>query len=62
MRVLVNEIDGTIVGGPSDLGRYTIRLNATKLTEAEVGALIERLGHDQRIRFAGRSLIEEEAK
>ncbi|HLF10492.1 MAG TPA: hypothetical protein VJA26_04705 [Gammaproteobacteria bacterium] len=60
MRVLLNEIDGTIVGGPSDLGRYTVRLNATTLTAAQVGELIERLGHDRRIRFAGRSLMEGE--
>jgi hypothetical protein len=61
MRALVNEVNGTIVGGPSALGRYTIRLNATDLTADQVHDLIERLGKDERIRFAGRSLIEERA-
>lgn len=61
IRAVVNEMNGTIVGGPSALGRYTIKLNATDLTADQVHDLIERLGKDERIRFAGRSLIEERA-
>jgi len=32
------------------------------LTATDVGELIERLGRDERIRFAGRSMIEEQAE
>ena len=62
MRAVLSEVDGNIVAGPSPLGRYTIRLNATDLTATDVGELIERLGRDERIRFAGRSMIEEQAE
>lgn len=58
MRRLLNEIDATIVGGPSDLGRYTVQLNTTTSTVTQVGKLIEQLAGDRRIRFAGRSLMD----
>jgi hypothetical protein len=59
MRELLNEIGATIVGGPSDLGRYTIQLNDDDLTDDDVSKLVERLGDDERVRFAGRNLIED---
>jgi hypothetical protein len=60
MRELLSDIDATIVGGPSDLGRYTVRIGGNALTDQEVSALLERLSHDRRIRFAGRAMIDEE--
>jgi hypothetical protein len=60
MRALLNEIGATLVGGPSEIGRYTVRLESSELTEADVAALMQRLKRDTRVRFAGRSLIAEE--
>jgi hypothetical protein len=58
MRALLEEIGGTIVGGPSGLGRYTLRLDAEPLSDATVEALVRRLARDdERVRFAGRSFI-----
>lgn len=54
MRTLLREIDGTIVAGPSRVGRYTIELEAG-LEPAELAALLARLERDERLRFAGRS-------
>jgi hypothetical protein len=52
----VDEIGGRIVNGPTDLGRYTIELSST--SDAERNSLIETLGNDARVRFAGRNFIE----
>jgi hypothetical protein len=61
MRSLVREIRGTIVGGPSDIGRYTVLLDGPSSTDAEVAMLIDRLRNDRRVRFAGRVLTENRA-
>lgn len=58
---LLIEIDGSIAAGPSDLGRYTVRLEPDAGAGAgnanvDVDALLARLQADPRIRFAGRSL------
>lgn len=58
---LLAELDATIVGGPSELGRYTIRLSGRPLDDDELAALLARLGADERVRFAGRSFIENTA-
>lgn len=58
MRALLREIDATIVAGPTDIGRYTVRLEQTR-TDEELGRLIARLMRDERVRFAGRSFIGE---
>ena len=60
MRALLSDINATIVGGPSDIGRYTVSIGGNVATEADVSALLERLANDRRIRFAGRTMITEE--
>jgi hypothetical protein len=64
MRSLLNDIDATIVGGPTELGRYTVRLERRNAgdaqVDADVDALLERLARDPRVRFASRALLEEE--
>lgn len=55
MRALLAEIDGTIVAGPSRLGRYTVRLESGHTGDDEMDALIRRLLQDSRVRFAGRA-------
>lgn len=62
MRALLAEADGTIVGGPSSLGRYTVRLDSTELTESDVDELVRSLQLDERIRFAGPAFIAEDAE
>ena len=57
IRELLASINGTIIGGPSDLGRYTVRLSE-QLNDAELRALLARLNEDERVRFAGHSFIE----
>jgi hypothetical protein len=58
IQALLDEIGGTIAAGPTELGRYTVRLESTELTDAEVAALVTRLASDPRVRFAGRGLTE----
>jgi anti-sigma factor RsiW len=58
MQALLNDIDGEIVAGPSQLGRYSVRLAEGRATSANVTELLETLGADPRVRFAGRSLAE----
>ncbi len=60
MRALLSEINATIVGGPSEIGRYTVSIGGNAATEGDVSALLERLTSDRRIRFAGRTMIAEE--
>lgn len=47
------EIGAKLVGGPSEIGRYTFALDATAADAVET--LLETLRRDARIRFAGRS-------
>ncbi len=61
LRDVVTGIGGTLVAGPTALGRYTIRLE-NQPDDAEVDALIARLQRDPRVRFAGRSFIGNEGK
>jgi hypothetical protein len=56
MQALLAEINGSIAGGPTEAGRYTIRLDDTGVTDAQLDALVARLAADPRIRFAGRTL------
>ena len=56
MQALLAEIDGSIAGGPSEAGRYTIRLDDAKVTDARLDELVARLAADPRILFAGRTL------
>ncbi|HEX6999033.1 MAG TPA: zf-HC2 domain-containing protein [Gammaproteobacteria bacterium] len=52
VRALVRDIGGTIVAGPSEIGRYTVQLHGDA---HDVDAAIERLRGDERVMFAGRS-------
>jgi len=60
MPQLLDEIDGEIVAGPSTLGRYSVRISGAELTAAQLAKLLEPLGADPRVRFAGRALMEVE--
>jgi hypothetical protein len=56
IQALLAQIDGSIAGGPTEAGRYTIRLDDESVTDAQLDALVARLAADPRIRFAGRTL------
>lgn len=45
-----------LVGGPTELGRYTIALPSA--TGTEIDELVRELGADPRVRFAGRNFID----
>jgi hypothetical protein len=53
MRALLQDIGGTIVVGPSAVGRYTVRLNRRGDATGDRNALIASLQADPRVRFAG---------
>ena len=55
IREIVREIDGQLVAGPTELGRYTVSLAAD--SDSAAAAAIERLSGDPRIRFVGRNYI-----
>ncbi len=50
------EIGARLVGGPSEIGRYTFALEATAADAVET--VLETLRRDSRIRFAGRSYVD----
>jgi hypothetical protein len=58
IQALLQTVDGEIVAGPSELGRYGVRVRGGSVTDTEVTALIEKLAHDPRVRFAGRAFTE----
>ncbi len=58
IQALLHTVDGEIVAGPSEIGRYTVRIHDGSATDTEVAALIEKLAHDPRVRFAGRAFTE----
>lgn len=53
---LLNGIGVEIVAGPSEIGRYGVRLTHTPAGDAELARALERLANDPHVRFAGRSL------
>lgn len=57
MQQLLDSIGGEIVAGPSNLGRYTVRMREQR-SEAELRELVGILAADSRVRFAGPSLAE----
>ena len=59
MQGLLEEIDGSIAAGPTDAGRYRIRLDDSNLTDAQLDALVARLAKDPRVRVAARALTAE---
>jgi hypothetical protein len=58
MQALLDEIGGEIVAGPSELGRYSVRVAAGPADAAHVRELLDVLAGDSRVRFAGRSLFQ----
>jgi hypothetical protein len=53
IRALIESVDGRLIAGPSELGRYVVAV--APASDAGLSALIERLSRDPRVRFAGRS-------
>ena len=60
LRALVTEIDGSIVAGPTAVGRYRIRVRDGAVEDAGLTNLIRALSRDERVRFAGPSFVDEE--
>jgi hypothetical protein len=58
MQALLDDIGGEIVAGPSDVGRYSVRVVAGRTDAARLRELLDTLATDSRVRFAGRSLLE----
>jgi anti-sigma factor RsiW len=50
---LIREINGVAIDGPSDVGRYRVRL--TEADADRIDGIIERLRGDARVRFAARA-------
>ncbi len=58
MQALLDDIGGEIVAGPSDAGRYNVRLVEGVVDDARLGEALGVLAADRHVRFAGRSLAE----
>ena len=58
IQALLHTVDGEIVAGPSELGRYGVRIHGGSATDAELATVVEKLAHDPRVRFAGRAFTE----
>ena len=58
MRILLQSVGAVIVNGPTDIGRYTIRIDQSP-DGLEPDAVVERLRADPRVRFVGPSFIGE---
>ena len=56
MQALLDDIGGEIVAGPSNLGRYSVRVDRTD--GAELEEILGTLAADPRVRFAGRTLTD----
>lgn len=54
------DIGGTLVGGPTELGRYTIEV--TQESDRGIQDLIDELRQDPSVRFAGRSYTEPDSE
>jgi hypothetical protein len=53
---LLDEIGGEIVAGPSDIGRYSVRLESANGREADAARVLATLARDPRVRLVTRSL------
>lgn len=58
MHALLADVRGEIVAGPTEVGRYTVRIAGGRLTADELTGIADSLARDPRVRFAGRSLTE----
>ena len=52
---IIDSVGARLVSGPSELGRYTVAVQAE--TPDELSRLIDRLAADQHVRFAGQNYI-----
>jgi hypothetical protein len=57
MQALLDTIDGEIVAGPNDVGRYGVHLKGDAGND-ELTAVLERLARDPHVRFAARAYTE----
>ena len=62
MRTLLGEINGSIVAGPTQIGRYTVRLDDPSIDGEGLMELISAMSEDHRVRFAGPTLVPEPAE
>ena len=58
MHALLDEIDGEIVAGPTEVGRHSVRIAGRELSATELERLVDTLARDPRVRFVGRSLAD----
>ena len=58
MHALLAQVDGEIVAGPTDVGRYTVRVADAPLPADALTRIAQTLARDARVRFAGRTLTE----
>jgi hypothetical protein len=58
MQALLDQIGGEIVAGPSELGRYSVRMRDDAADDSRLAELLGTLAADPRVRFAGPSLAE----
>jgi hypothetical protein len=56
MQDLLDDIGGEIVAGPSQLGRYSVRVAGGEATRQQLDELLGALAADSRVRFAGHAL------
>jgi hypothetical protein len=60
MQQLLDDIGGEIVAGPSQLGRYSVRVTGARADAADIGKVVATLSADPHVRFAGRALADVE--
>ena len=58
MQALLDDIGGEIVAGPSELGRYSVRVAGANTTHDQLDELLRDLAADSRVRFAARALAD----
>jgi hypothetical protein len=58
MQELLDRIDGEIVAGPTELGRYSVRVAGDQPNRDKLGQLLSVLAADPRVRFAGPALAD----
>jgi anti-sigma factor RsiW len=61
LRAVIRDIDGVIVDGPSNIGRYRVRLAGREGAPGEIEAALTSLRADPRVRLASRAYIVENA-
>ena len=58
MQNLLDEIGGEIVAGPSQLGRYSVRVAGSEANREQLDKLLGALAADPRVRFAAHALTD----